>query len=123
MSMTAKPEHYRVIKDYKSPYPYPIVFQKGEKVKVGQEFKEDPDWRNWIWCEGKNNKKAWAPKQYININGTNGIFNEDHNAMELSVQVGEKLVVHEIVNGFGMSEKRNRIRGWVPLKNMEIEDK
>lgn len=119
--MAIKPEHYRVIKDYRSPYPDPIVFQKGEKVKVGQEFKEDPDWKNWIWCEGKNNKKAWVPKQYIDIHGMNGILNKEYNAMELSVQVGEKLVVYEIVNGFGMSEKINGMRGWVPIKTMEIE--
>lgn len=117
-----KPKHYRVIKDYKSPYPDPVVFQRGEKVKVGQAFKEDPDWKNWIWCEGKNNKNAWAPKQYINIDGTSGIFIEDYDAMELSVQIGERLVVFEIVNGFGMSEKANGTRGWVPEKNMAIED-
>lgn len=116
-----KPEHYSVIKDYRSPYPDPIVFQKGEKVKAGQEFKEDPDWKNWIWCEGKSNKKAWVPKQHIDIHGMNGILNKEYNAMELSVQVGEKLVVYEIVNGFGMSEKINGMRGWVPIKNMEIE--
>jgi vacuolar-type H+-ATPase subunit I/STV1 len=52
----------------------------------------------------------------------NGIFNRDYNAMELSVQVGEELVVYEIVNGFGMSEKTNGTKGWVPTKNMEIEE-
>lgn len=118
-----KPEHYKVVKDYKSPYPDPIVFRKGEKVKVGQEFKEDPDWKNWILCEGRDSKKAWVPKQYIDINGMNGILNKEYNAMELSVHVGEKLIVYEIVNGFGMSEKINGMRGWVPIKNMEIEKK
>ncbi len=120
--MTVKPEHYRVIRDYRSPYPGPIVFRKGEKVGVGQEFKEDPDWKDWIWCEG-NNKKAWVPKQYIAIDGTNGIFNKDYNALELSVNIGEELVVYEIVNGFGMSEKLDGTRGWVPMKNMELEEK
>lgn len=118
-----KAEHYRVIKDYKSPYPDPIVFQEGEKVKVGQEFKDDPEWKNWIWCEGRNNKKAWVPKQNVDINGMNGTLNKEYNAMEISVKVGEKLVVHEIVNGFGMSEKTNGMRGWVPMKNMEIEER
>lgn len=118
-----KTERYGVIKDYKSPYPDPIVFQKGEKVKVGQEFKGDPEWKNWIWCEGKNNKKAWVPKQYIVIDGMNGTFNKEYNAMEISVKVGERLVVYEIVNGFGMSEKTNGTRGWVPMKNIEIEEK
>jgi hypothetical protein len=115
------PEHYRVIKDYKSPYPDPLVFQRGERVRVGQEFKEDPDWKNWIWCEG-NNKKAWVPKQYINIAGKNGIFNKDYNAMELSVHVGEKLLVYGIVNGFGMSKKTNGTRGWVPIKNIQTDE-
>lgn len=116
-----KPAQCRVIEGYKSPYPDPIVFHKGEKVKVGQEFNQDPDWKNWVWCTGNNHKKAWAPKQYIDIDGADGIFNRDYNARELSVQVGEKLVVYEIVNGFGMAENADGIRGWVPMKNLEVE--
>jgi len=112
-------ERYAVIIDYQSPYPDPIVFQKGEMVKIGREFEEDPDWKNWVWCEGKNDKKAWAPKQYIDINGTKGVFKEEYNAKELSVKTGEELVVREIVNGFGMSEKTDGTRGWVPMRNMK----
>jgi hypothetical protein len=122
-STIVKPQSYRVIKDYKSPYPDPIVFQKGERIKVCQEFKEDPDRKNWIWCEGKNDKKAWVPKEYIDVDGVNGIFNRNYNAKELTVQIGESLIVHEIVNGFGMSEKPDGTKGWVPVKNMEIEKK
>lgn len=118
-----KPEHYKVIKDYKSPYPDPIILRKGEKVKVLQEFKEDPDWENWIWCEGNNGKKAWVPKQYLDFDGRHGILNSDYNAMELSVQTGEILIVFEIVNGFGMSKKPDKTRGWVPMRNMKIEEK
>ena len=40
-----------------------------------------------------------------------------------SLKVGKRLVVHEIINGFGMSEKTNGMRGWVPMKNREIEKK
>lgn len=119
--MTVKPERYRVIKEYNSPYSDPIVFQKGEEVKVGQEFKEDPDWRNWIWCEG-NNKKAWVSRKYIDIDGTDGIFNRDYDARELSVKSGERLVVYEIVDGFGMSERPDGTRGWVPIRNLKIEE-
>ena len=115
-----KPERYRVTRDYRSPYPDPEVFQRGEKVTVGQEFKEESDWKNWVWCEG-NNKKAWVPKQYVIIDGTSGIFSKDYNARELSVKVGEELVVYEVVNGFGMSGKPDGTKGWVPMKNMEIE--
>ena len=87
-------------------------------VKIGREFKEEPDWENWLWCEG-NGKKAWVPKQYLSIDGLNGKFNTEYNAMELSVKVGEIIIVYEIVNGFGMAEKLNGSKGLVPIKNLE----
>ena len=120
--MTLKPERYKVMREYKSPYPDPIIFRKGEEVTVGQEFKEDPEWKNWVWCEGKS-KKAWVPRQYIIIDGANGVFEKDYNAMELSVKVGEELVVYEVVNGFGLSEKPDGTKGWMPMRNLEIEER
>ncbi len=50
-----------------------------------------------MWCNANNNKKAWVPKQYVEIDCVNGIFNKDHNSMELGVQVVEELAVCEIV--------------------------
>jgi hypothetical protein len=110
------------VKDYRSPYPSPIVFQKGENVKVCHEFTDDPDWKNWVWCEGKDGKRAWVPKQYLDVDGVDWVFNINYNAMELSVQIGEILVVHEIINGFGVAEKPNGTKGWVPMRNMKIEN-
>ena len=121
VSMKSKPTKYRVTKEYKSPFPDPIVFHKGDTVEVGKEFTDDPDWKDWVWCEGTNNIKAWVPKQYLEIRDGKGTFKRDYNAMELSVSVGEELVVHKIVNGFGMAEKSNGIRGWVPIKNMGLD--
>ena len=116
-----EPTKYRVTKEYKSPYPDPIIFHKGDTVEVGQEFTDDPNWKDWIWCEGANDTKAWVPKQYLDIRERKGTFKRGYNAMELSVSVGEELVVYEIVNGFGMAEKPNGVRGWVPMKNMELD--
>jgi hypothetical protein len=48
------PRKYRVIEEYKSPYPNPIVFQEGEQVEIEKEFTDDPDWKNWVWCKGEN---------------------------------------------------------------------
>lgn len=117
--MKSKPTKYRVTREYKSPFPDPIVFHKGDTVEVGKEFTDDPDWKDWIWCEGTNSIKACVPKQYLEIRDGKGTFKRDYNAMELSVYVGEELVVYEIVNGFGMAEKSNSIKGWVPIKNVK----
>ena len=117
--MNVKPEYYKVIKSYQSPYPDPIIFKRNDSVKVGRKSEDDPDWQNWIWCEGDQNRKAWVPEQYITIDGVNGTFIRDYNAMELDVSPGETLAVFEKINGFGMAEKSNEKRGWVPLKNLQ----
>ena len=109
---------YKVIKAYKSPYPDPILFHKGDKVALGKEFTDDPDWKGWIWCEGENKRQGWAPKHYLDIKDGKGAFKQDYNAMELSIAVGEKLIVHDIVNGFVFAEKANGTKGWAPLKNI-----
>ena len=116
------PRKYRVIEAYQSPYPTPIVFQEGEQVEIGKEFADDPDWKNWVWCKGKNEKQAWVPLQYLIIKEETGIFRRNYNALELSVSEGEELSVYEEVNGFGMAEKTDGNKGWVPLKNLAAEE-
>jgi hypothetical protein len=110
--------YFLVIEPYRSPYPSPIIFHAGEQVRVRKEFTEDPEWKDWVWCEGKRGNKAWAPKQYLEIRAGRGVFLTEYNALELSVHVGEVLKVHEIVNGFAMAEKSDGRLGWVPLKNL-----
>lgn len=117
--MVAPAKKYRVIEEYQSPYPNPIIFHKGEKVQVGKEFTDNPDWKDWVWCEGQNDNQAWVPKQYLEIEADQGIFITHYNALELSVVVGDVLKLYESVNGFGMAEKQNGERGWVPLRNLE----
>lgn len=112
-------KQYGVIEDYQSPYSEPIIFYEGEMVTIGKEFTDDPDWKDWVWCKGQNENQAWVPKQYLEINASQGKFITDYNALELSVVVGEVLKIYEVVNGFGMAEKQNGERGWVPLKNLQ----
>ena len=71
---------YRVIEDYRSPYPEPLVFLRGDRVRIGQEFRGDSEWMGWIWCEGLSGVKAWTPKGYLVINGKEGEFTKDYNA-------------------------------------------
>jgi hypothetical protein len=110
---------FRVIEAYQSPYPDSIPFQKGERVAVGREFTDDPDWRGWIWCEGAHGKQAWVPEAFLEIQAGEGVFLSDYDALELSIFPGEVLKVTEIVNGFGMAQKGDGSRGWVPMRHLE----
>jgi hypothetical protein len=110
------PGKYRVNKEYKTPYPCSIKFYQGEEVKIVDKKNDDPDWQNWIWCEGKSNNKAWVPGQYLIIRGSTGTLNTDYDAKELSIETGETLTVFEILNGFAIAENSHGETGWTPLK-------
>lgn len=113
------PRRYRVIEAYRSPYPESILFRKGEAVTVAREFDDDPAWQDWVWCQGERGNSAWVPKQHLEIAGGRGVFLFDYDARELSLQVGELLDVYDIVNGFGMAQKSDGTRGWIPMRNLE----
>jgi|GEM_PF-2600947 len=75
---------YKVIKDHIPAFREPIILKKGDKVTVGREFTEDPDWPNWIECKNKEGMKGWVPKQYLKIDGKTGIALRSYSANELS---------------------------------------
>jgi hypothetical protein len=114
-----KSRKYKVIEAYRSPYPESIVFDKGEEVKVGEKYEEDPDWKDWYWCEATGGKEAWIPKQYIDVHGKEGTLNTHYDAKELSLHADEIVTVYEIVNGFAIAENSNGETAWAPLRNMK----
>ena len=96
-----------MIEAYKSPYPDSIIFEKGEEVEVGDKYHEDPDWNDWHWCKAIGEKKAWIPRQFIDIHRNEGTLNTKYDARELNLQPNEVVIVHKIVNGFAIAENSN----------------
>ena len=110
---------YRCIKEYRSPYPDSIAFIKGERVLIGEEYEGDPDWIDWIRCQAPDRREAWIPKSYLVINGDEGSLVRDHDALELSLSIGDVVEISEIVKGFGLAEKNDGRRGWAPMNHLE----
>jgi len=115
-----EPKIYRVIKEYKSAYPDPIILKKGERVSVGRKYTDNSDWKGWQWCENVDGKKGWVPEQYINIISDTGIVVCNYSANELSVKVGDEITVYKKQNGWAWSKNSVGEYGWVPLKNIKI---
>lgn len=114
--MKVEQKAFRVVKKYRTPYPDSIFFHEGERIEIGGEFSDDPDWKDWFWCKGQNDNQAWTPKQFVRVEDGFAVLIRDYDARELSVEVGEELVIGEVVNGFGTAEKPNGEKGWVPMK-------
>ncbi len=107
-----------VIEDFHSTNEEPIFIKKGEAVLVGNEYSGNPDWKNWRWCENKTGKRGWVPEQLLSITGNTGTAQTDYSAKELSVLVGDELVVYRKLNGWAWCEKMFGEFGWVPLRHL-----
>lgn len=118
--MNSSPPRYRVTRVYKTPYPEHLIFNKGEWVEIGPEFKDDPEWKDWIWCKSMDKVEAWVPKQFIEVENQRAKMKRDYDARELSISPEDQLLVYEIINGFGLAENRSGERGWVPMKCLEL---
>lgn len=110
---------YTVIADYTSAYPDPLDLRSGDRVTVGREYDEDPEWAGWIWCETASGVAGWVPKAVLDISEARGVLREDFNTRELTVKTGERLRVTRILNGWAWGEKESGETGWVPLRHIE----
>jgi uncharacterized protein YgiM (DUF1202 family) len=107
----------RVIEDYNSPYTEPLKFTKGEILTIGEK---ESEWSGWIWCTNKSGESRWVPENYLEIDENTCKILQDYNATELSITVGEELIIeNEEAEWFWVTNQQGN-SGWVPIKNVEI---
>ena len=109
---------YIVTEDHMTEFPDPILLKKGEKVIIGEESLEMP---NWIFCtklDGSN--KGWVPKQIIKQENNYGNIIEDYSAKELNID--KETIVEGIkeLNGWLWSKNINTNEiGWIPMEKVK----
>lgn len=120
MNYPEKGRYYRVIKDYNSAYPVPLIMKAGEKLHF--ENKES-EWPGWVWCTNAEGNSRWAPESFITKRGTGAVMQCDYDATELTVTVGDKLEIVAETAGWARCINDKGESGWVPLDNVEIIQK
>ncbi len=110
---------YCVTKAYKAVYPDPITMRADDMIEVSD--KED-DWQGWtwVWCTNQGGKSGWVPKGYV-IQDKKGIWRAryDYSAMELSVEVEERVEVSQQESGWVWCTNERGASGWVPVENVD----
>lgn len=110
----------RVIENYESPYTDPFIVTKGEILSIGEK---ESEWAGWIWCTNKFGESRWVPENYLEIHGNTCKAKQDYNATELSVKVGEELIiVKEEAEWYWVISQQGK-EGWVPKRNVELIEK
>jgi len=109
-------EKGRVMGDYKSAFPDPLIIRAGEKLRIGGK---KSSWPGWIWCTNGKKHSGWVPERYVERQGETGLALYDYNATELSVSAGEELVLRKEESGWIWCTNQRGESGWVPAEHVE----
>ena len=103
---------YVTITTWTPVYKNPIILNKGDFVKIGEE---DDEWKGWQWCITSNNS-GWVPKQIIKLlTETEGEILENYSAEELEVDINETISAIKETNGWILGRlDRTGKEGWLP---------
>ena len=112
-----KKKSCKVIADYKSPFPEPLRLQKDDVVQIE---KKESEWPGWIWCIIKEVNQGWTPYNYLEIQGKNATLIQDYDATELTVTLGEELIIEKQESGWIWASNKEGKRGWIPIRNVKI---
>ena len=103
----------RVIKAYQASDPEPLVIRAGERLTVGENSDQ---WPAYVWCVNQAGKGGWVPEAFLEREGDSGVARRDYSAAELTVSVGEELVLGEKAGGWFWATNRANCSGWVPAE-------
>jgi len=113
---TAKQRTCRAISEYQSAYPDPLIISAGEELMIGEK---ESGWSGWVWCTNQGGESRWVPEKYVERKGDTGIARYDYEATELSVSVGEELVMGKGESGWIWCTNQKGQSGWVPADDVE----
>lgn len=112
---------YIVKQEYQNSNTDPIELKSGDLVSIGEEFKDNSMWPNWVNCVSKKtNKNGWTPIQILQINGSTGIALCDYSAKEMTVAVNDVVSGFKEMNGWiWCIREADKENGWVPASCLE----
>lgn len=108
----------RVLQEYRSAYPNPITFEKGDRVHLGAV---DNDYPGWVRVTTECGNEGWAPLRYLErFDTTVAVATTTYSAQELTAKPGELVEVLKQVDGWVWCINIRGQCGWLPRAVLEI---
>jgi hypothetical protein len=104
----------RVIKAYTSAFPNPLIMKTGGKLTIDRKRKTE--WVGWLWCTNELGESGWFPEEFVDVYDGEGVLQRDYDSTELTVQIGETLLILDEASEWYWCEKESGERGWVPIE-------
>ena len=110
----------RALKDWTQSYDPALKVARGDRLLVVTE--DTTKWAGWVWCTDVSNLSGWLPVQVFDTLKV-GKFNTAINSfdtIELTVSIGEMLIVSNKLNGWTWCRNGCGKEGWVPDNCLEL---
>lgn len=114
------PRIFIVTTPHTSEFPNPITFAEGAPLTVGEAYRGNEGWDNWLFCSTPGQEPGWVPEQIIErLDDQHARARESYTARELDVQLGERLIASRSLNGWLWCTREAAAEsGWVPQANL-----
>lgn len=109
----------RLLRDYRSQYRDPLRFTRGEAIDVGAR---DSEWPEYLWATDAAGRSGWVHQRYIDADHGRATALHDYSAQELDAAVGERVLLLDEAGGWWWCESERGARGWLPARDLRIED-
>ncbi|SRR6266508_3527231 len=107
----------RVIREYRTAYPEPILVRAGEQVILGRR---DDIYPAFFWVTTRSGASGWMAERDLQLSGEIATACSDYEATELSITPGEELTVLDEVGGWLWCLNANEERGWIPATHVRF---
>lgn len=108
-----------VLKAHRSNYPDPVVFENGDRLKLGDR---DTEYPGWVRATDTHGVTGWAPLGYMKLieEGAEAVAVQGYSARELDVDPGERLCVEYEHCQWCWVSHATKGAGWVPKACLEL---
>ena len=93
-----------VTKPYRRPYQNPISVDAG--TRSFPTSRNTPKFRAGSGVRAEDTRAGWVPRAYLTGSGCNWRVTRDYNAIELSIEPGERLTIETEESGFYLGNRR-----------------
>jgi len=105
----------RVIKQYISEFPDPLLLKKGDGVHIDLSMDKHAGWK----FGHTDDNQGWIPEAYLDIKGDTGTLIRGYDATELTLKEGQLLDIHDEESGWLWCKTEDEKFGWCPKEVVE----
>jgi hypothetical protein len=120
--MAVAPISGLAIKEHKASYDKCLKILPGDILTIDGSRSVDNEWPGWIWCVDKEGLGSWVPEEYLRVTGNIATALEEYDAKELTVAVGDKLIIFREMAGWFWCRDALGQYGWVPVEKVIVDD-